>query len=128
MIYVCRLVGKVAADNSHKWVFRDAASDGDPSFISSWNFSIEPVRQSIQFFCIRIQFKCKLHHFKPDFVLYYFYSNQEHGKISSIQAFRLVSNYLTLSPLELPALSPLKLTIKLSYFDRQLLSFLLEKV
>ncbi|GMY28722.1 transcription factor [Fagus crenata] len=36
------LVGKVAADNSHKWVFRDAASDGDPSFISSWNFSIEP--------------------------------------------------------------------------------------
>ncbi|KAB1220319.1 hypothetical protein CJ030_MR3G019065 [Morella rubra] len=36
------LVGKVAADNSHKWVFRDAPSDGDPSFISSWNVSIDP--------------------------------------------------------------------------------------
>ncbi|XP_062159338.1 protein RICE SALT SENSITIVE 3-like isoform X2 [Alnus glutinosa] len=36
------LVGKVAADNSHKWVFRDPPSDGDPSLISSWNVSIEP--------------------------------------------------------------------------------------
>ncbi|XP_059454447.1 uncharacterized protein LOC132184729 isoform X2 [Corylus avellana] len=36
------LVGKVAADNSHKWVFRDPPSDGDPSFVSSWNVSIEP--------------------------------------------------------------------------------------
>ncbi|PON65018.1 MYC/MYB transcription factor [Parasponia andersonii] len=36
------LVGKVAADNSHKWVFRDPSNEGDPSFISSWNVSIEP--------------------------------------------------------------------------------------
>lgn len=45
MVSVCRLVGKVAADNSHKWVFRDPPTDGDPSLISSWNVSIEPVRQ-----------------------------------------------------------------------------------
>ncbi|KAH7523664.1 hypothetical protein FEM48_Zijuj06G0035900 [Ziziphus jujuba var. spinosa] len=36
------LVGKVAADNSHKWVFRDTSNEGDPGFISSWNVSIEP--------------------------------------------------------------------------------------
>ncbi|XP_062097609.1 uncharacterized protein LOC133803541 [Humulus lupulus] len=36
------LVGKVAADNSHKWIFRDPSNEGDPSFISSWNLSIEP--------------------------------------------------------------------------------------
>ncbi|KAH6822927.1 hypothetical protein C2S53_002740 [Perilla frutescens var. hirtella] len=36
------LVGKVASDNSHKWVFRDSPTENDPSFISSWNVSIEP--------------------------------------------------------------------------------------
>lgn len=36
------LVGKVAADNSHKWVYRDGPSENDPSFISSWNASIDP--------------------------------------------------------------------------------------
>ncbi|KAG6422090.1 hypothetical protein SASPL_118653 [Salvia splendens] len=36
------LVGKVASDNSHKWVFRDSPAENDPSFISSWNVSIEP--------------------------------------------------------------------------------------
>ncbi|KAL8491980.1 hypothetical protein ACS0TY_023542 [Phlomoides rotata] len=36
------LVGKVAADNSHKWVFRDSPQETDPSFISSWNVSIDP--------------------------------------------------------------------------------------
>lgn len=39
----CRLVGKVAADNSHKWVFGDASNECDSNFISSWNLSIEPV-------------------------------------------------------------------------------------
>ncbi|KAA8528501.1 hypothetical protein F0562_035856 [Nyssa sinensis] len=36
------LVGKVAADNSHKWVFRDSPNENDPNFISSWNVSIDP--------------------------------------------------------------------------------------
>ncbi|KAL4022315.1 hypothetical protein IC575_016045 [Cucumis melo] len=36
------LVGKVGADNSHKWVFRDNATESDPNLISSWNSSIEP--------------------------------------------------------------------------------------
>lgn len=37
---VCRLVGKVAADNSHKWVFKES----DPTIVSSWNMPVEPVR------------------------------------------------------------------------------------
>ncbi|KAL3634180.1 hypothetical protein CASFOL_021234 [Castilleja foliolosa] len=36
------LVGKVASDNSHKWVFRDSKPENDPSFISSWNIPIDP--------------------------------------------------------------------------------------
>ncbi|XP_031399321.1 protein RICE SALT SENSITIVE 3-like isoform X2 [Punica granatum] len=36
------LVGKVAADNSHKWVFRDSQNELESNFISSWNMSIEP--------------------------------------------------------------------------------------
>ncbi|KAJ7966577.1 Transcription factor like [Quillaja saponaria] len=36
------LVGKVAADNSHKWVFSDTPNETDPSLNSSWNVSIEP--------------------------------------------------------------------------------------
>ncbi|KAK9946451.1 hypothetical protein M0R45_011916 [Rubus argutus] len=38
-----RVRRKVAVDNSHKWVFRDAPNQGDnPNFISSWNVSTEP--------------------------------------------------------------------------------------
>ncbi|KAG8390909.1 hypothetical protein BUALT_Bualt01G0132500 [Buddleja alternifolia] len=36
------LMGKVASDNSHKWVFRDSPSENDPTFLSSWNVSIDP--------------------------------------------------------------------------------------
>ncbi|XP_027095060.2 uncharacterized protein [Coffea arabica] len=36
------LVGKVASDNSHKWVFRDCPNENDPSFIHSWNVSVDP--------------------------------------------------------------------------------------
>ncbi|XP_068307352.1 uncharacterized protein [Pyrus communis] len=43
------LVGKVAAENSHKWVFRDAPNDGDPTFISSWNASTEPQPRAWEF-------------------------------------------------------------------------------
>ncbi|GMN35084.1 hypothetical protein TIFTF001_005076 [Ficus carica] len=43
------LVGKVAADNSHKWVYRDPSNEGDPSFISSWNVSIEPKPRAWEF-------------------------------------------------------------------------------
>ncbi|KAL4278002.1 hypothetical protein GQ457_03G039790 [Hibiscus cannabinus] len=35
-------VGKIAADNSHKWVYKETPNDNDPNFISSWNLSIEP--------------------------------------------------------------------------------------
>ena len=50
MKFGCRLVGKVAADNSHKWVFRDSTTENDPTFISSWNVSIDAVRGFIYFF------------------------------------------------------------------------------
>lgn len=53
----CRLVGKVAADNSHKWVFRDTPNEGDPSFISSWNVTTEPVSKFTTVFFL--QSKCK---------------------------------------------------------------------
>ncbi|RXH72808.1 hypothetical protein DVH24_012492 [Malus domestica] len=43
------LVGKVAAENSHKWVFRDAPNEGDPTFISSWNASTEPQPRAWEF-------------------------------------------------------------------------------
>lgn len=42
-VFFGRLVGKVAADNSHKWVFGDNPNENDPNFISSWNVSIYPV-------------------------------------------------------------------------------------
>ncbi|KAL5559084.1 hypothetical protein UlMin_035295 [Ulmus minor] len=43
------LVGKVAADNTHKWVFRDPSNEGDSSFISSWNVSLEPQPRAWEF-------------------------------------------------------------------------------
>ncbi|GER40191.1 serine/threonine-protein kinase WNK (With NoLysine)-related [Striga asiatica] len=38
----CRVVGKVASDYGHKWVYRDSPKEIDPNFISSWNMSIDP--------------------------------------------------------------------------------------
>ncbi|EEF52355.1 uncharacterized protein LOC8288563 isoform X2 [Ricinus communis] len=43
------LVGKVAADNSHKWVLKKTSSENDPDFISSWNMSIEPQPRAWEF-------------------------------------------------------------------------------
>lgn len=43
------LVGKVAADNSHKWVFSDSPNENDPSFSSSWNASIDPQPKAWEF-------------------------------------------------------------------------------
>ncbi|KAK2660231.1 hypothetical protein Ddye_006764 [Dipteronia dyeriana] len=43
------LVGKVAAENSHKWVFREATRENDPSIFSSWNSSIEPQPRAWEF-------------------------------------------------------------------------------
>nr|XP_043635678.1 uncharacterized protein LOC122606862 [Erigeron canadensis] len=36
------LIGKVAAENSHKWVFNDESAENDPSYTSTWNASIDP--------------------------------------------------------------------------------------
>ncbi|KAK6256549.1 hypothetical protein QUC31_000008 [Theobroma cacao] len=64
------LVGKIAADNSHKWVYKETPNDNDPSFISSWNMSIEPFRDPIS-------------------------SNQGRGNFNSIQAFRQLPSFLS---------------------------------
>lgn len=41
-----RAVGKVAADNNHKWVFRESPTEKDPNFNTSWNVSIDRVRKN----------------------------------------------------------------------------------
>ncbi|XVE94956.1 hypothetical protein REPUB_Repub02eG0054500 [Reevesia pubescens] len=43
------LVGKIAVENSHKWVYKETPNDNDPSFISSWNMSIEPQPRAWEF-------------------------------------------------------------------------------
>uniref|UniRef100_A0A2P2KB18 Transcription factor MYC/MYB N-terminal domain-containing protein n=2 Tax=Rhizophora mucronata TaxID=61149 RepID=A0A2P2KB18_RHIMU len=43
------LVGKVAADDSHKWVFRKNPNENDPNFVSSWNTPIEPQPRAWEF-------------------------------------------------------------------------------
>ncbi|CAN4122634.1 unnamed protein product [Withania somnifera] len=45
------LIGKVAADNIHRWVFKDAPNEKDSSFICSWNMTIEsqPRAWGVQF-------------------------------------------------------------------------------
>lgn len=45
-LLACSLIGKVAADNSHKWVFNDTPNVNDPSFTSSWNVSLDLVSLS----------------------------------------------------------------------------------
>ncbi|XP_073100719.1 uncharacterized protein [Elaeis guineensis] len=35
------LMGKVAADNSHKWVFRELPTHADPNLFSSWNATLD---------------------------------------------------------------------------------------
>ncbi|XP_076948634.1 protein RICE SALT SENSITIVE 3-like [Bidens hawaiensis] len=43
------LIGKIASDNSHKWVFEDGLNEHDPSFISSWNASVDPQPKAWEF-------------------------------------------------------------------------------
>lgn len=93
----CRLVGKVAADNSHKWVLRDTGNESDPNFISSWNMSMEPVRQVTQLHCFRVatvdaslSFNSSPSTFIYMKVYFLHCSNQRHGRFSSIPAFRSV--------------------------------------
>ncbi|GAV83982.1 bHLH-MYC_N domain-containing protein [Cephalotus follicularis] len=43
------VLGKVAADNSHKWLFRESPNESDSRFVSSWNMSIEPLPRAWQF-------------------------------------------------------------------------------
>ncbi|KAK7351624.1 hypothetical protein VNO77_11208 [Canavalia gladiata] len=43
------LLGKVAADNSHKWVYNENHNDCEPSYIASWNASVEPQPKAWEF-------------------------------------------------------------------------------
>ncbi|KAK7283280.1 hypothetical protein RIF29_12696 [Crotalaria pallida] len=42
------LLGKVASDNGHKWVYSDT-NECEPSYIASWNASIEPQPRAWEF-------------------------------------------------------------------------------
>lgn len=68
----CRLVGKVAAENSHKWVFKEATKETDPIFISSWNTSLEPVIQSLTLHYIILYLT-----YVPDFNMFLFIDKQQ---------------------------------------------------
>lgn len=83
----CRLVGKVGADNSHKWVFRDNATESDPNLISSWNSSIEPVRD---FFFPFEGKECQFNSSFLELSTSFMYSNLERGSLNFNQAFRLL--------------------------------------
>lgn len=39
----CRLIGKVAADHSHKWVFQEAQQEHDVNLITSWSSAADSV-------------------------------------------------------------------------------------
>ncbi|RDY04498.1 Protein RICE SALT SENSITIVE 3, partial [Mucuna pruriens] len=43
------LLGKVAADNSHKWVYNESHNDCEASYIASWNASVEPQPKAWEF-------------------------------------------------------------------------------
>ncbi|KAL2637128.1 hypothetical protein AAZX31_06G039800 [Glycine max] len=43
------LVGKVAADNSHKWVYNESHNECESSYIASWNASVEPQPKAWEF-------------------------------------------------------------------------------
>lgn len=43
---VPRLMGKVAADSSHKWVYREPV-EHEISFLSPWQGSLDPVSRII---------------------------------------------------------------------------------
>ncbi|KAI4337009.1 hypothetical protein L6164_015471 [Bauhinia variegata] len=42
------LLGKVAADNSHKWVYRNTPNEAEPGYVS-WNVSIDPQPRAWEF-------------------------------------------------------------------------------
>ncbi|KAH1109712.1 hypothetical protein GLYMA_04G041700v4 [Glycine max] len=43
------LVGKVAADNSHKWVYNESHNECESSYVASWNASVEPQPKAWEF-------------------------------------------------------------------------------
>jgi hypothetical protein len=43
----CRLIGKVAADHSHKWVFKEPPEQQETNLISSWSNPADSVSVSL---------------------------------------------------------------------------------
>jgi len=43
MWYICRLMGKVASDKCHKWVFKEP-SESEPNLANYWQSSFDAVR------------------------------------------------------------------------------------
>jgi hypothetical protein len=44
LLLLYRLMGKVAAGNCHKWVYRDPLENGISSYLPPWHGSLDPVR------------------------------------------------------------------------------------
>jgi hypothetical protein len=43
----CRLIGKVAADHSHKWVFKEPPEQQETNLMSSWSNPADSVSVSL---------------------------------------------------------------------------------
>lgn len=46
--FVGRLIGKVAADHNHKWVFKEP-QEQEINFLSSWNNPIDSVSMGLNY-------------------------------------------------------------------------------
>jgi hypothetical protein len=51
-VILCRLVGKVAAENGHKWIYSDTQNGHESNYVSPWNASIDHVMNFL--FCCNI--------------------------------------------------------------------------
>jgi hypothetical protein len=43
-IILCRLVGKVVAENGHKWIYSDTQNGHESNYVGPWMLQIDHVR------------------------------------------------------------------------------------
>lgn len=61
----CSLIGKVAADHSHKWVFKEPQEHETSSLISSWSNPADSVRSSSISVYLLHKLNCTVVYLKP---------------------------------------------------------------
>lgn len=74
VIIFCRLVGKVAADNGHKWIYSDTQNGCESNYAGPWNASIDHhvrdncyLKKKINFFIFCFIF------LKPKYFYFFFF-------------------------------------------------------